>query len=863
MPWCDVAVPGLTARSSTRLAASNAAARLGLHVKDCQRCVLNYSKDVLKASSVLVTAALSVAELPLFFNWRCHARRLRLPFTALSWTKALHEALCASTEVSRQEFAWRPRRQLDEVGRLGLVRDFLSTLPTGVAVWYVHVDVVLLRPLPRPGPIRIGRSIVWPDLGVWPAALDPWEVGSTLQGCQEFRVDHAGFSCEFGVFWVRAGNATRDLFARAAKSRTITPLGIGADNEEDRRAFFAALRQDFSAGSACLACGHGRMLPCPLLVRLLNLVLLGSPFRLIWLGSASGSHAVAAYGPFAGIKAQVHAMRQRGHWSSLEYGAFTDLVGTWDIKFSHGYQLSYHIDSLGGVSASSTDGTGKGQLEELVAGYFSHRLVGLHRPGKWERLRVIRRSSVLRHSVIAVGGDGQSDDDAMEGESLWLELEHWDGTRFCCTAHGLRRPLRRHTSALIFAKVSVWDGSGTCGCPAKQSWSLEAAACNVDCGDRNDVAPAWEDWHPSLAKSTSFSAKLQQVLPRRVLPSVAIRSFTRIQRLQRSKRGSVSRVVRVAEVRVGDGGGLASKFQLAVARAAAALRLGRPFRFSGHLGRYTNNTACLQLLGTDGFLRSGWPCLFRREVDIPSAIEVSHASRMWPRRRSDGVFAARYLQALLWQPSSLMNRRLAVLAKHVGYDRAKGLLAIHVRRGDKVTNFYNRYHSVETYVREALGAARKMKLCKKAPCQLFVASDSPTAVHEATAVVRAAGSAAGDDFDVAEVIGLVGTETQRRSDVGVEIATALSGDMAAFAMAAEVVFDIEMLSRASILIGTLASQITRVAASVGYSYGSMLRAVALDLKLLPEMLALFTKWGIRVDDVPWSGPENEGGSVID
>lgn len=361
---------------------------------------------------------------------------------------------------------------------------------------------------------------------------------------------------------------------------------------------------------------------------------------------------------------------------------------------------------------------------------------------------------------------------------------------------------------------------------------------------------------------------------------------------------SPARGSKVQVVRLGDGGGLASKLQMAAGRMARALQRGARVSVTGHLGRYSNNSGCLRLQGAQAFLVSGWTCHF---LPLPGGLlslagtekgiggSLGGPRRPWGRLTlmsggpggMPGWWRSRLrclakmpaVQALLWRPNRYLAQRFAVLAGRVGYDASRPLLALHVRRGDKVTNFYNRYHPASTYVNEAIQAAKELQICANSshtggrvgegkatrsalstllpPCQLFVASDSPTAIREVRQAVRRGWSTHGR---LVEVIGLASSETQQRSAVGIEVAAAMAGDGLSFEMASEVLFDIELLSRAQILVGTLASQITRVAASLGSKQGTLLRAIALDVENLLEMSTLFAPWGIPVDDVPWIGP---------
>lgn len=214
-------------------------------------------------------------------------------------------------------------------------------------------------------------------------------------------------------------------------------------------------------------------------------------------------------------------------------------------------------------------------------------------------------------------------------------------------------------------------------------------------------------------------------------------------------------------------------------------------------------------------------------------------------------------------PSAMLRSEFDALARAVGYDPARRLLGVHIRRGDKKTNPYNRYHSGFEYVRETLQAARELGLCgasgaststgseRNLGCQLFVASDSAAAAREVEDALMELAPASGLTI---EAIGIVGSATQGRSSVGVEVATAMDGSSLSLLMAHEVLFDIELLSRASVVVGTVASQVTRLACSLGQAHGTLSRAVALDIDLLSYLRGLFAQWSIRVDDVPWQRP---------
>ncbi|CAJ1425985.1 unnamed protein product, partial [Effrenium voratum] len=436
---------------------------------------------------------------------------------------------------------------------------------------------------------------------------------------------------------------------------------------------------------------------------------------------------------FSSMVAQVHAMRGAGHWC----GSDGNVAGVWDLVFSNGFRTSYDISETE-VVAASADGPGRGQLQVLEAGKFSHKLVGIHRLGTWERFRLDRPGRMY--------------------------LEHWQQDQLLAIARGVRRVAARR------------------GC-----------YCSP----------------PDVPERSALQA-----------PVRGLRRRWRVKYLLPSPAPT-------QQVQLGFGGGFGSKLQIAVARAAKILRSGRRAELVGHLGRYTNNSHC-----PARFRRGGWSCLFE---------EVPLFAR--PERRQ--LVSAGKLQAALWQPSRWMWGLFQQFARGSGFRAEATLLAIHIRRGDKVTNPFNKYHPATDYVAEALGAAEQLGLCE-AKCQLFVASDSKEVLDEVRAEKL--------HSERLEVIGLEDSETQRRSDIGVEVANFMPGDGTALQMTAEVMFDIEMLGRARVVVGTLASQVTRVACSIGTARGTLLRAVALDFHLLQGQQELHRQWGVRVNDVRWQPP---------
>ncbi|CAK9064479.1 unnamed protein product [Durusdinium trenchii] len=136
-------------------------------------------------------------------------------------------------------------------------------------------------------------------------------------------------------------------------------------------------------------------------------------------------------------------------------------------------------------------------------------------------------------------------------------------------------------------------------------------------------------------------------------------------------------------------------------------------------------------------------------------------------------------------------------------------------------------------------------------CALYVASDSMDALQEVKALVRSYNPSL-------EVLGLLDSETQRRSAIGVEVANFMPSDGTALQMAAEVMFDIDLLSRARVVVRAPGREVTRVACSIGSARGTLLKAIALDFHLLDQEQRLHQQWGVRVNDVPWRPPAHSG-----
>ncbi|CAE8637128.1 unnamed protein product [Polarella glacialis] len=770
------------------------------------------------SKTALVTAVLSPAELPVFRSWRCHARRLKLPFAAVSGHVAAHAAVCQAIDSSREETsALVPGEAASgSRSRLWLLARLLEGWPRGWSALFVGIETVLLHPWPG----RVILDSAGSDLVLLQAAASRsgstrsrWQVGGPKQAkkkgqLQQHRRDQQllprqlteqrpycisgnlsslhglrSQAVAFSALWLQPSLAIQELLADAVallQSKDLPPLlGTGAALEE------AMALLHMIVHNLCPEEKH------PIELRVVAQSVPGAML----------DYGMQIFEPAA----QSRAMRKAGHWASAEEHDFSEIVGSWDLVYSNGFRTTYNIFPSGEVYAKGTDGNSSSRVQVLEAGRFRFHIAGgLYRAGKWERLR-------LR------GGPGR------------MELEHWSsgqGSRLLAVARGFRRSSPGRVSS------NSNSGGASCGCPGNSFWCAARASCRPD-GESCSLQ--------ATSPAPGFNERPVLLPPRRSLRRYGLRN---------SGKDSL-------EVELGPGGGLGSKLQMAVAKAASAMRSGRPFHFVGHLGRYSNNSACLQMLGEDVFRHSSWGCLFQYEMPfLRASTSGRRALRLWPPQRR--LPQAPVLQAALWRPSPAIQRIFEELAQGIGFDAQKPLLAVHIRRGDKITNIYNKYHPAEAYVGEVLKVARSLGLCaiKDVGCQLFVASDDAEARIQVDAALKALNALDSDSQGAVqlEVIGVAGSETQRRSAVGVEMATAMPADEIALKMTAEVMFDIEMISRATVVVGTLASQITRLGCSVGTAYGTLRAAVALDFELLPDMKDLFKQWGIRVDDVKWQAP---------
>ncbi|CAE7520235.1 PDE9A [Symbiodinium necroappetens] len=383
---------------------------------------------------------------------------------------------------------------------------------------------------------------------------------------------------------------------------------------------------------------------------------------------------VASYEQFTG-SSQVRAMRAAGHWHCA-HAEFADVAGTWDIFYHNGFRTSYEVSEKGEVRATRADGPGISVLQAVEAGRFSHKLLGIHRPGTWERFRL--------------DGPGR------------LHLEHWQQETLLSIAKGFRK------------EQPPLPG---CGCPEDEDWCVKTLG----------ILQAWcgsETWE---ASSTASAQK-------------SLASNLKDARIRHLLRTSPRSPWQVRKVSIGIGGGFGSKLQMAVASAVKAMHFGKRSEFFEHMGRYTNNSKCLAFLGEVQFRQGGWACLFKEMPRSSRRLSRTAARQSRIRMLSAGsVQAALWQPSSLILEFFERFQRGCNCSKGQGQAQFRIAISGlgPAATGRQVTNPFNRYHAVEDYVYEVLRAAEELQLCRAELCQLFVASDSADIVDEVISAMQA------------------------------------------------------------------------------------------------------------------------------
>ncbi|CAK0901347.1 unnamed protein product, partial [Prorocentrum cordatum] len=308
-------------------------------------------------------------------------------------------------------------------------------------------------------------------------------------------------------------------------------------------------------------------------------------------------------------------------------------------------------------------------------------------------------------------------------------------------------------------------------------------------------------------------------------------------------------------VQIGAGGGFASKFQLAAGKFAAALRRGRSARFVGHWAGYSEITSCKDLLGAQVFSEKGsYACFFMPETlcsansSSNAAVRAAAEDAVAKLKEAEAGRLFNAVEAFMFRPRPATTAEFQRLESAVGLfggDHEDAvLIGIHERRGDKISDTYNRYYTSMEYAQVAFAAAGAVASVRQADsavphrgersCVVYVASDSSQALPDLQALLG--GVVAGSCR--LRVVGQRASVTQRTMDShrfdhwgeNQGMAGKVGRLTAAEARQAtlEVLFDIYALSLADVLVGTLTSQIGRMAAGLRRLCPGG-RALALDL----------------------------------
>mmetsp|Transcript_24880 Transcript_24880/g.82949 ORF Transcript_24880/g.82949 Transcript_24880/m.82949 type:complete len:868 (-) Transcript_24880:77-2680(-) len=312
-------------------------------------------------------------------------------------------------------------------------------------------------------------------------------------------------------------------------------------------------------------------------------------------------------------------------------------------------------------------------------------------------------------------------------------------------------------------------------------------------------------------------------------------------------------VLEAEDVPLNPGGGFASKLQLVAAKAMKALKKGQAFRLVGHFAGYTAIKPCEQVLGATVYKKKGsYACFFKPERDCEegqgkgeaSDQEASKAARTRFQSLSKAEEAALYhaLEAYLFRLNDDTIEQFRARQTRVGFDENRNLplAGIHARRGDKVVDAYNRYYTSKEYAQAIFTWAKQASQCSghDALCTVYVASDSAVVLGEIKGYLEPV-SAGTCRF---RVIGNDRSVTQTAMDThqfdhvdeiqGMAGKVQLMKGEEAKEATIDILFDIFMLSRANFFVGTLTSQIGRIAAglknAVNYAPAAGSPPVALD-----------------------------------
>lgn len=293
--------------------------------------------------------------------------------------------------------------------------------------------------------------------------------------------------------------------------------------------------------------------------------------------------------------------------------------------------------------------------------------------------------------------------------------------------------------------------------------------------------------------------------------------------------------LKVDEIPMNPGGGFASKFQLVSAKAMKSLRKGHAFRLVGHFAGYSAIEPCKRAVGAELYQKKGsYSCYFQPERRCEGEEKSSNSAqgaagaalaKMKAVSKSEEAQLYHAVEAFLFRPNAATISEFQRREMSVGFDQGAmhgPLVAIHARRGDKVVDAYNRYYTSREYAEIVLNWAGKAKECQdvERECIVYVASDSAVVLGE---IRNWLGSARAGACSF-RVIGAEQSLTQRASDThrfdhrdeiqGMAGKVQLMKGDEAKEAAIDILFDIYMLSRANFFVGSLTSQIGRIAAGL-------------------------------------------------
>lgn len=299
-------------------------------------------------------------------------------------------------------------------------------------------------------------------------------------------------------------------------------------------------------------------------------------------------------------------------------------------------------------------------------------------------------------------------------------------------------------------------------------------------------------------------------------------------------------------VPIHNGGGFASKFQMVAAKVLKALQKGSAVRLAGHFSGYSAIEPCKRAVGDEVYNHHGsFTCFF--ETERPCAKDgqgqpggkakaaLSQFEDLKDAKEKQVLFQA--IEAYLFRPNTDTQAEFAKREVEVGVVVPKGglLLGVHARRGDKINDSYNRYYTAKEYVDAVRAGAAKLTGGDGGTrtCLVYVASDSLTVPTEMKELLSGTTSS-GCNF---QVVFQSATLTQQATDHHRfdKNAAAMAGKISmmpageAKRATLEILFDIHTLGHASLLIGTLTSQIGRLAAGLQRAHGiSPKLAIAMD-----------------------------------